>query len=172
MHVSKANSSQIVSLSLSLVAAIGFKKAKWSVFDLNKRACVLSQVEGTEQIECIQYSPNGKYLACGSRDNSIYIYAVSEDGYKYSRVGRCYGHSSFITHVDWSLNSDFLMSNSGDYEVLTWNAGTCKQVTQVQLIRELRFQTNNCTISFNTLGKSDVTSFFFYYESCKGLLVK
>lgn len=136
-----------------LIAAIGFKKAKWSVFDLNKRVCVFSQLEGTEQIECIQYSPDGKYLACGSRDNSIYIYAVSEEGYKYLRVGRCYGHSSFITHLDWSVNSDFLMSNSGDYEVLIWNAGTCKQVTQVQLIRELTFQTNSCSISFNTLGR-------------------
>lgn len=136
-----------------VIAAIGFKKAKWSVFDLNKRACVFSQLEGTEQIECIQYSPDGKYLACGSRDNSIYIYAVSEEGYRYLRVGRCYGHSSFITHIDWSVNSDFLMSNSGDYEVLIWNAGTCKQVTQVQLIRELSFHTNSCTISFNTLGR-------------------
>jgi microtubule-associated protein-like 1/2 len=109
-------------------------------------------VEGTEQIECIQYSPNGQYLACGSRDNSIYIYAVTDQGYKYSRIGRCYGHSSFITHIDWSVDSEFLMSNSGDYELLVWQAATCKQVTQVPQIRELTFHTNNCTISFNTLG--------------------
>ena len=28
------------------------------------------------------------------------------------------GHSSFITHLDWSVNSQFLVSNSGDYEIL------------------------------------------------------
>lgn len=134
------------------LAAIGFAKSKWTVFDLIERKCIFSQVEGTEQIECIQYSPNGKYLAAGSRDNSIYIYAVNDQGYRYSRIGRCYGHSSFITHIDWSADSEFLMSNSGDYEILIWHAKTCKQVTQVQQIREISYHTNNCTISLNTLG--------------------
>ena len=128
---------------------------------MSERKCIYSQIEGTEQIECIQYSPNGLYLACGSRDNSIYIYSVSETGLKYSRIGKCYGHSSFITHLDWSADSEYLMSNSGDYEILMWQAATCKQLTQVQQIRELSFKTNSCTLSFNTLGMwnaSDVAS--------------
>lgn len=141
------------------IAAIGFTKSKWSVFCLSERKCIFSQVEGTEQIECIQYSPNGKYLACGSRDNSIYIYSVTDNGMRYSRIGKCYGHSSFITHIDWSVDSEFLRSNSGDYEVLMWQASTCKQVTQVQQIRELCFVSNNCTISFNTLGIWSSTEF-------------
>lgn len=28
------------------------------------------------------------------------------------------GHSSFITHIDWSKDSEYLRSNSGDYELL------------------------------------------------------
>lgn len=28
------------------------------------------------------------------------------------------GHSSFITHLDWSADGQYLRSNSGDYEVL------------------------------------------------------
>lgn len=28
------------------------------------------------------------------------------------------GHSSFITHIDWSEDSQYLRSNSGDYELL------------------------------------------------------
>lgn len=28
------------------------------------------------------------------------------------------GHSSFITHLDWSVDSQYLVSNSGDYEIL------------------------------------------------------
>lgn len=28
------------------------------------------------------------------------------------------GHSSFITHLDWSKDGHFIMSNSGDYEIL------------------------------------------------------
>lgn len=33
--------------------------------------------------------PDGNFLAIGSHDNYIYIYAVSENGKKYSRVGKC-----------------------------------------------------------------------------------
>ena len=57
-------------------------------------------------------------LAVGSRDNYIYMHTVSDDGTKYSRVGRCSGHSSFVTHIDWSLDNHYLQSNSGDYELL------------------------------------------------------
>ena len=28
------------------------------------------------------------------------------------------GHFSFITHLDWSVDSQYLVSNSGDYEIL------------------------------------------------------
>ncbi len=44
------------------------------------------------------------------------------------------------------------MSNSGDYEVLYWQATTCKQITNVQLIRGLEFATSNCTLTANTVG--------------------
>jgi echinoderm microtubule-associated protein-like 1/2 len=135
------------------LAAIGVSnKPKWFVYDLNERKIVYSQIEGTEQIQCISFSPNGLYLAVGSRDNFIYIYSVNETALKYSRIGRCTGHSSFILHLDWSIDSDYLMSNSGDYEILTWQAHNCKQITDVKLIRDLIFKTNTCTLSLNTMG--------------------
>jgi microtubule-associated protein-like 1/2 len=128
-------------------------KAKWIVFDLIERKQVSFQIEpGNEQIECIKYSPNGSYLACGSRDNSIYVYSVSENGTKYSRVGKCTGHSSFIKHIDWSVDSEYIMSNSGDYEVLVWQASNCKQVLHPSAVRDLQYASNNCSISFNSLG--------------------
>lgn len=32
---------------------------------------------------------DGNFLAVGSHDNFVYIYAVMENGKKYSRVGKC-----------------------------------------------------------------------------------
>ena len=32
---------------------------------------------------------DGLWLACGSRDNNIYVYAVSEGGRKYTKAGKC-----------------------------------------------------------------------------------
>ena len=62
--------------------------------------------------------PDGSYLAIGSHDNFIYLFTVSEDGKQYKKHGRLSGHSSYITHLDWSKDSLHLQSNSGDYELL------------------------------------------------------
>lgn len=61
---------------------------------------------------------DGNYLAVGSHDNYIYLFTVSEDGKQYKKHGRLSGHSSYITHLDWSKDSQYLQSNSGDYEIL------------------------------------------------------
>lgn len=137
--------------SLNLVA-VGFTVPKWIVFDLIERKTVFVQTEGSEQIEVLKYSPNGCYLAAGSRDNSIYVYRVSDNGLKYTRIGKCSAHSSFVTHLDWSNNSEYIMSNSGDYEILFWRAETCRQVLDVKVIRDIVWMNRSCVLSMETLG--------------------
>ncbi|KAG7275449.1 hypothetical protein CRUP_033182 [Coryphaenoides rupestris] len=95
---------------------------------------------------------DGNFLAIGSHDNYIYIYAVAENGRKYSRVGKCSGHSSFITHLDWSADSQYLVSNSGDYEILYWIPSVCKQVVSVETTRDIIWATNTCSLGFEVFG--------------------
>uniref|UniRef100_A0A8D0D194 EMAP like 1 n=1 Tax=Sander lucioperca TaxID=283035 RepID=A0A8D0D194_SANLU len=95
---------------------------------------------------------DGNFLAIGSHDNYIYIYAVAENGRKYSRVGKCSGHSSFITHLDWSVDSQYLVSNSGDYEILYWIPSVCKQVVSVETTRDIEWATHTCTLGFQVFG--------------------
>lgn len=68
---------------------VGCKCGKWLIYDTQTRDLVGSHVDGNETIETMRFSPDGTMLALGSRDNNIYIYQVSEDGTKYSKVGRC-----------------------------------------------------------------------------------
>ncbi|KAF2905825.1 hypothetical protein ILUMI_00361 [Ignelater luminosus] len=132
--------------------AVGCVSGHWLVFDSQTRELLGQYSDGIEPIQVIQYSPDGSMLALGSRDNHVYVYQVSEDGQKYSRVGRCMGHSSYVTHIDWSSDSQTIRSNSGDYELLYWNAGTCRQVPQSSSFKDTEWATSTCTISFQTIG--------------------
>ncbi|XP_075700333.1 echinoderm microtubule-associated protein-like 1 isoform X5 [Rhinoderma darwinii] len=134
------------------VVAIGTLTGRWFVLDTDTKDLVTVHTDGNEQLSVMCYSPDGNFLAIGSHDNYIYIYGVNENGRKYSRIGKCSGHSSFITHLDWSVNSQYLMSNSGDYEILYWIPTACKQVVSVETTRDLEWATYTCTLGFQVFG--------------------
>ncbi|KAL3230278.1 hypothetical protein MRX96_048493 [Rhipicephalus microplus] len=62
------------------------------------------------------------------------------------------GHSSFVIHLDWAVDSTYLRSCSGDYELLYWNALVCRQVTNMSITRDLKWHTQTCTIGFSVYG--------------------
>ncbi|XP_074221147.1 LOW QUALITY PROTEIN: echinoderm microtubule-associated protein-like 1 [Camelus bactrianus] len=134
------------------VVAVGTLTGRWFVFDTETKDLVTVHTDGNEQLSVMRYSPDGNFLAIGSHDNCIYIYGVSDNGRKYTRVGKCSGHSSFITHLDWSVNSQFLVSNSGDYEILYWIPSACKQVVSVETTRDIEWATYTCTLGFHVFG--------------------
>ncbi|XP_022077293.1 echinoderm microtubule-associated protein-like 1 isoform X8 [Acanthochromis polyacanthus] len=134
------------------VVAIGTQTGRWLVLDTDSKDLVTVHTDGNEQLSVMRYGPDGNFLAIGSHDNYIYIYAVAENGRKYSRVGKCSGHSSFITHLDWSVDSQYLVSNSGDYEILYWIPSVCKQVVSVDMTRDIEWFTYTCTLGFQVFG--------------------
>ncbi|XP_057581600.1 echinoderm microtubule-associated protein-like 3 isoform X3 [Hippopotamus amphibius kiboko] len=135
------------------VVAVGLNTGRWLVLDTETREIVSDITDGNEQLSVVRYSPDGLYLAIGSHDNMIYIYSVSSDGAKSSRFGRCVGHSSFITHLDWSKDGNFIMSNSGDYEILYWDvAGGCKLLRNRYESRDREWATYTCVLGFHVYG--------------------
>ncbi|KAM8915147.1 echinoderm microtubule-associated protein-like 1 isoform 5-T5 [Spinachia spinachia] len=134
------------------VVAIGTQNGRWLVLDSESKDLVTVHTDGNEQLSAMHYGPDGNFLGIGSHDNYIYIYAVAENGRKYSRVGKCSGHSSFITHLDWSVDSQYLVSNSGDYEILYWIPSVCKQVVSVESTRDIEWATHTCTLGFQVFG--------------------
>ncbi|XP_012284868.1 echinoderm microtubule-associated protein-like 2 isoform X2 [Orussus abietinus] len=134
------------------IMVVGCVSGKWLAIDSETRELYTHHSDGSEALQVVRFSPDGSLLAVGSRDNYIYIYQVNEDATKYSRVGRCMGHSSFITHLDWSVDGTCLRSNSGDYELLYWNPGVCRQIPQSSMLRDTDWATHTCVISFETIG--------------------
>lgn len=135
------------------VVSIGLSTGRWVVLDLLTREVVSEFVDGNEQHSVMRYSPDGSFLAVGSHDNFIYIYSVSENGRRYSRFGKCNGHSSFITHLDWSQDGKYIMSNSGDYEILYWDiAGGCKLLRNRYESKDREWASYTCVLGFHVMG--------------------
>uniref|UniRef100_A0A8C6VXT4 EMAP like 3 n=1 Tax=Nothobranchius furzeri TaxID=105023 RepID=A0A8C6VXT4_NOTFU len=126
---------------------------RWVVLDLLTKEVLSDSTDGNEQLSVMRYSPDGSFLAVGSHDNFIYIYSVTESGRCYSRLGKCNGHSSFITHLDWSKDGKYIMSNSGDYEILYWEIGDgCKLLRNRFESKDREWASYTCVLGFHVMG--------------------
>ncbi|XP_034361166.1 echinoderm microtubule-associated protein-like 2 isoform X1 [Arvicanthis niloticus] len=134
------------------VLAVGTVTGRWLLLDTDTRDLVAIHTDGNEQISVVSFSPDGAYLAVGSHDNLVYVYTVDQGGRKVSRLGKCSGHSSFITHLDWAQDSTCFVTNSGDYEILYWDPATCKQITSTDTVRNVEWATATCVLGFGVFG--------------------
>uniref|UniRef100_A0A7N8Y005 EMAP like 3 n=1 Tax=Mastacembelus armatus TaxID=205130 RepID=A0A7N8Y005_9TELE len=135
------------------VVSVGLSSGRWVVLDLLTREVVSESIDGNEQLSVMRYSPDGSFLAVGSHDNFIYIYNVTESGRRYIRFGKCNGHSSFITHLDWSKDGKYIMSNSGDYEILYWDiAAGCKLLRNRFESKDREWASYTCVLGFHVMG--------------------
>ena len=105
--------------------AVGYCDGYTGVFD---SATLTEKVEHhtlTEDIDAIRFSPNGRWLAAGSHDNYIDFFDCKKD---FKFTFRLKGHTSFITHIDFSADSSMLMSNCAASEILYWDVAKRKQL--------------------------------------------
>jgi microtubule-associated protein-like 6 len=62
------------------------------------------------------------------------------------------GHSSFIAVLDFSADSRFIQSNSGNGELMFWDCHTGQQVTTVTEMRDVRWATFKCILGWPVQG--------------------
>ena len=60
------------------------------------------------------------------------------------------GHVSHVSHMDFATDGIHLRSNTIDLELLYWN--NTEQITDTDQIDELEFESQNVTLSFETIG--------------------
>ena len=111
-----------------------------------------------ECIQTIKFSPNDVFLAVGSNDNFIDIYAVQNE---FAIIGTCKGASSFITHLDWNSDSSILQTNSGARERLFYEVTS----ESVQRIVPKSAEINDILwFSCNTLLGEEVSGIWQKYQ--------
>ena len=69
------------------------------------------------------------------------------------------GHRSFITHLDWSADGQFIQTNCGAYELLFWNTKDidsktkrCKRVGRASSLADTDWQSITCVINWGCTG--------------------
>eukprot|EP01127_Copromyxa_protea_P014003 TRINITY_DN3838_c0_g2_i1.p1 TRINITY_DN3838_c0_g2~~TRINITY_DN3838_c0_g2_i1.p1 ORF type:complete len:2315 (-),score=541.03 TRINITY_DN3838_c0_g2_i1:41-6064(-) len=78
----------------------------------------------TQPITCIEFSPDGKYLATGSEDGTLVI-ANYETRELHLRLD---GHSANVTGMCWSPDSSMLVTSSDDFMIHLWDVDTGKKI--------------------------------------------
>lgn len=101
-------------------------------------------------IEDIKYSPDGALLAAGGHDLGAVLIETHGEMNRYMERVRCVGHSSTITHLDFSESGGILMTNSASYEILYFDTRNGKQVQKSQ--RDTEFSTWTSILGFPVMG--------------------
>jgi len=63
------------------------------------------------------FSPNGKYLACGTEDQTVKLWDIENEKTVHTFVG----HNMDIYSLDYSNDGNFIVSGSGDKKAIVWD---------------------------------------------------
>ncbi|CAM9389597.1 unnamed protein product, partial [Ectocarpus fasciculatus] len=97
----------------------------------------------------IKFSKDGRFLAAGAHDNSIYMYSVPQ---QFKRKFKFTKHNSYITHFDFSADSSVMQSNCGGYELLFCETNKGSQVSKGSTLSEKEWATWTCPLGWPVLG--------------------
>uniref|UniRef100_A0A3P9NF13 Echinoderm microtubule-associated protein-like 6 n=1 Tax=Poecilia reticulata TaxID=8081 RepID=A0A3P9NF13_POERE len=105
--------------------ALGMRDGSFTVLRVRDMTEVVHIKDRKEVIHELKFSPDSSFLAVGSNDGLVDIYAVAQ---RFKKVGECSRSTSFITHLDWSVDSRFLQTNDGAGERLFYRMPAGKLV--------------------------------------------
>ncbi|CAF0889090.1 unnamed protein product [Brachionus calyciflorus] len=128
--------------------ACGLSDGTLVVLNIEDMKVIYNQKIRNEVLHEMKYSPCGKYLAVGSNENYVDVFQTP----KYKRLNTCSGNSSFITHLDWSKDSKYIQTNSGDGFRLIYELPGCKQFTKSPEIKNIKWQTFTGVIGDEVAG--------------------
>ena len=105
--------------------------------------------DSREWISDVKFSPDGKTFGMGSQDNKIYLYDVERS---FALKAKCEMHNSFITHFDFSRDSDYIQSNCGGFELLFSKVTDGGNINSPSTLKDVEWATFTCTLGWPVQG--------------------
>ena len=119
----------------------------------------------------MRFSPDVSFLAVGCADSVIYLY----DAWSFQQRAQCRGHSSAITHLDWSEDSNVLRSNCQGHELRFWEVHSGQQIAVASACANLPWATFSVTLGWHCQGifrnRADGTGVQCVDRSADGMLL-
>ena len=116
------------------------------------------------RINDLRFSPDSRWLAVASADAVIYLHQAplstelpAADGGSaadagYTQVARCCGHSSGVTHIDWTTSSDVIRSNDLGHELRFWDVPSGEAIAVASACRDLPWASARVTLGYHCQG--------------------
>mmetsp|Transcript_11841 Transcript_11841/g.21676 ORF Transcript_11841/g.21676 Transcript_11841/m.21676 type:complete len:2327 (-) Transcript_11841:669-7649(-) len=119
--------------------------------------------DAREWIVDAKYSPDGATLAIAAMDNKIYLYDVSKN---YELRCKCEGHNSFVMHIDFSEDSEYIRSNCGGYDLLFHKCEDGTVINSPSMLKDVKFTTTTCTLCWHVQGMWPEVTDKTNYNAC------
>ena len=126
----------------------GRKDGGFIVLDAANLKPVFEGRDSRHWLQDVKFSPDGRSFAVGSMDHKIYIYNRET----YRLKGTCDRHNSFIKTFDFSEDSVYIQSDSGDYEHLYFEAEDGEYFAAGSQLKNIRFADWTCTFGWPVQG--------------------
>lgn len=117
------------------------------ILDLNSDGQIAALDDHGSAVHDIRISPDGKWIASGSRDGTIIVW----DGTTYKRVSKLSGHQHTVCRVRWTPDSRRLITAGADRTIRFWDPASGVEVFRINSEAEAtdREWVGNETIGFD-----------------------
>lgn len=118
-----------------------------------------------DSVSSVAFSPENKFLASGSWDNTIILWDVS-DFNKPVKLVVLEGHSDQVTSLQFSPDGQQLVSGSEDSTLILWDVSNALHPSKLQALKEERYAVSSVVFSPDgkhlAAGSFESTSIFIW----------